>query len=275
MDAITQETFEDSMYYGDEYDDPLPENMFSVDITDYRDTLWFDDATEDVRTGTTSPQTFSSHAAEALTKMWVLKITHGTSSTDHVSAASVNGIAMTRRQRNTDTAGEPGATEIWTLDANNIGASTMPTGVQTVSYTPGATTDDIHAVIETYASAFPLEVSDTDGITDGDPTDPSVTLNNTTPARKALSSGSLYGGGVAPSAFVPHSTHRTTHDHDLGAFYSEAFVLECPTKATTIACGGVAATDDVALSAILITPIVKSAPYIPQQGPTYPALLHY
>jgi hypothetical protein len=54
----------------------------------------FNAATENVRTGTTSPQTFS-HAGAATIKGVAVLIVHGASSTDHISAVSYGGIALT------------------------------------------------------------------------------------------------------------------------------------------------------------------------------------
>src|SRR5574343_758666 len=135
-------------------------------------------ATEHVRSDTTSPQTFSHAAAASGVKGVVVAIVHGTSSTDHVSAVSYGGVALTRVVRATDTATEPGAAELWFKGTGLSGVQ----GTQTVSYTPGTTTDDIHAVCITLTGSADLIVVDSDSInttiTTG-PADPSVTLQYT------------------------------------------------------------------------------------------------
>jgi hypothetical protein len=209
-------------------------------------TVSVDAATENVRTGTTSPQTFSHAGAASGVKGVVLAIVHGTSSTDHVTAASYGGVPLVRKQRNVDTATEPGAAELWFLGAG------VPQGTQTVSYTPGSTTDDIHAVAITLLGSDDLEVVDQDGI-DNNVADPSVTLQYS--GRTCMAFGALYGGGAAPSSFTPNANCATVHDHDLGAFYSEIIRQTTPGSAD-FTIGGTAATDDVAFSAIAVSEVV-------------------
>ena len=126
-------------------------------------TITVDLATEAIRTGTTSPDT-ASHAGHAsLVKGVIMALIHGTSSTDHVSAASYGGVAMSRLQRNVDTVTEAGAAEWWGLFASPT--QTIPQGTQTRSYTPGATTDDILCVTITLLAATRyLQISDKGGI---------------------------------------------------------------------------------------------------------------
>lgn len=204
----------------------------------------FDAATEDVRTGTTSPQTFS-HTGRAEgsggVQGVVLAIVHGVSSTDHVSAASYGGVAMSRVQRNTDTANEPGAAELWFIGAGLSGKG----GAQTVSYTPGATTDDIHAVVATLTANGNVELVDNDGV-NNNVANPSVTLQYG--GRTCIAFGALYGGGADGSAFAPNANCTTIHDHDLGAFYSEVIRQTTP-GSSDFAIGGTSGTDDVAFAA--------------------------
>lgn len=208
-------------------------------------TVTVDAATENVRTDTTSPQTFSHAGAASGVKGVLLAIVHGTSATDHVSAASYGGVAMARRQRNTDTANEPGAAEWWFLGAS------VPQGTQTVSYTPGATTDDIHAVCITLLGAANLTVVDTDGVNDN-VANPSVTLQYG--GKTSMAFGALYGGGVDGSAFTPNANCTTIHDHDLGAFYSE-IIRQTTAGSADFAVGGTSGTDDVAFAAIAVTDV--------------------
>ena len=203
----------------------------------------FDAATEHVRIDTTSPQTFSHTGAASGVKGVAVCIVHGTSSTDHVSACSYGGVALTRIQRNVDTATEPGAAEIWFLGTGVL------QGAQTVSYTPGATTDDIHATAITLTGAIDLEVVDQDGISENAP-NPSVTLQYG--GKTCISVAALYGGGAAPTSFTENANCTRVHDHDLGAFYSVVTRQTTPGTAD-FAIGGTASADDVAYSAIAVS----------------------
>jgi len=208
-------------------------------------TITVDAATEHVRTDTTSPQTFSHVGAASGVKGVVLAICHGVSSTDHVSAASYGGTNLTRIQRNTDTAGEPGAAELWFLGAS------VPQGTQTVSYTPGSTTDDIQAVAITLLGAADLEVIDQDGISEN-ATDPSVTLQYG--GRSAMAFAAAYSGLGAPANWTPNANCTGVHDHDFGVFISK--VIRQTTAGTAdFAIGGTAALDDVAFAAIAVSEV--------------------
>lgn len=204
-------------------------------------------ATENVRTGTTSPQTFSHAGASSGVKGVVLAIVHGVSSTDHVSAASYGGVAMTRAQRNVDTATEPGAAELWFLGAS------VPQGTQTVSYTPGSTTDDIHAVAITLLGADDLEVVAQNGISEN-VANPSVTLAYG--GRTCMAFAALYGGGAAPSSFAENANCTRVHDHDLGAFYS-VVCRQTTAGSSDFAIGGTASSDDVAFAAIAVSEVAN------------------
>lgn len=221
----------------------------------YVSNILFDTYTENVRTGTTSPQTFThTPLASSGIKAVLLAITHGTSSTDHVSAASYGGTAMSRVQRNTDTATEPGATEWWFLGGRGV---SIPQGAQTVSYTPGATTDDIQAVCVTLVADQDLEVIDTDGI-NNNVANPSVTLN--CGGREMFCVASLYGGGAAPSSFVMNNNCQDLPSEDLGAFYASV-IRSGVSQIADFAIGGVSASDDVAFSAVAVACVnVGAAP---------------
>lgn len=210
------------------------------------------------RTGTTSPQTGTHNGAASGVKGVVIKIMHGTSATDHVGAGPVTygGVALTRKQRNTDTATEPGAAEIWFL------GSGVPQGSQTWSVTCGTTTDDIFFVIETYIGARDMEVIDTDGVSEN-AANPSVTLQST--GREIYCTAALYGGGAAPTDFVPNSNCFTTASVDHGAFYSHALAANQTTTAD-FAIGGTAVSDDVAYSAIAIAQVPASPAWIPSRA---------
>jgi hypothetical protein len=207
-----------------------------------------DTAIESVRTGTTTPHTYSHGGAASGVKGVVVAIVHGTSSTDHISAVSYGGSALTRIQRNTDTATEPGAAELWFLGAS------VPQGTQTVSATCGTTTDDIHFVSITLLAADDTEVIDFDGVSEN-VANPSVTLQYA--GRSAMAFAALYGGGADGGSFTPNANCTTVHDHDLGAFYSE--VIRQTTAGTAdFAIGGTSSSDDVAFAAMAVAEVVGS-----------------
>lgn len=210
-------------------------------------------ATENVRTLTTSPQTFSHAGAASGVKGVVLALVHGTSSTDHVTAASYGGVALTRIQRNTDTATEPGAAELWFLGTG------VPQGTQNASYTPGSTTDDFHAVCITLLGAADLEVVTQGGI-DNNVANPSVTLAYG--GRTCMSFAALYGGGAAPTSFTPNANCTTIHDHDLGAFYS-GVIRQTTAGSANFDIGGTSATDDVAFAAIAVSEVQNNVVVTP------------
>lgn len=208
----------------------------------------FDAASESVRTLTTSPWTFT-HTGRLDVSGGVQGVLvaciHGTSSTDHVSAVSYGGVALTRVQRNTDTATEPGAAEWWFVGSGLSGKG----GLQTVSVTCGATTDDFHFVVITLTGLSNLRILDNDGVSEN-AANPSVTLQSS--GRVMLSFGALYGGGAAPSSFTPNAFCETIHDHDLGAFYSEV-IMQSVVSNGDFDIGGTASSDDVAYAAVAVT----------------------
>ena len=206
----------------------------------------FDTATEAVRTDTSDPFTFN-HTPVGTPRAVIVTAVHGTSSTDHIVGITYGGVAMTRKQRNTDTATEPGASEIWFLGA------AIPTGTQTISVDLAtATTDDFHFVCITLTAALNCVVVAQNGINDN-VADPSVTLLYN--ARTCIAIAALYGGGAAPTAFTPNANCTTVHDHDLGAFYSEVIRQTTP-GSVDFAIGGTSANDDVAYSAIAVSEAV-------------------
>ena len=226
-------------------------------------TITIDVGTENIRTDTTSPQTFSHAGAASGIKAVTLAIVHGTSATDHVSAASYGGAALTRIVRATDTATEAGAAEIWFL------GSSVPQGTQTASYTPGATTDDIHAVCSTWLGAADIEIIDFDSISEN-VANPSVTLQYG--GRSAMAFAALYGGGTGPAAFTANANCTAGLGEDLGAFYSQ--VMRQTTAGTAdFAIGGTAATDDVAFVAIAMSEVLVATKSLLFRCPNMGALL--
>lgn len=212
-------------------------------------TITRDVTTEDTRTGTDSPHTFNHAAASSGVKGVVLCLTHGTSSTDHVTAASYGGVAMIRYSRATDTVTEPGAAEIWFVGAN------IPQGTQTVSYTCGATTDDIHAACITLLAADDTEVIFR-GEVNEDATNPSVTTF--VRGRSAMAFAAFYSGLATPASLTAGTNcTKLTSAGLTGTFSSAAF---CQTTASTsnFAMATTAASDDVAYATVAVAEVSSS-----------------
>lgn len=208
-------------------------------------TVTVDVATENIRTGTTSPQTFSHAGAASGIKGVILCLMHGTSGTDHVSAASYGGTAMTRLQRNACSSAEPGAAEIWFLGAS------VPQGTQTVSYTPGATTDDIHAVAITLRAATDLSVLAVGGIgTSSVSANPSVALGYRSHSCMAFAAG--YSGLTLQSSVTAGTNCTKVGTGELtGVFCS--YVIQQTTGGTSdFTVAATASSDDVAFAAAAV-----------------------
>lgn len=236
---------------------------FTADTVGSPGPVALDASTESVRTGTQDPYTFNhTGRAEANGGIQGVIVTaiHGTSSTDHVSTVTYGGVSMSRVIRATDTVTEPGAAEIWFLGTGLSGKG----GTQTISADlTSATTDDIEfcAITLVTNDGSDIEVIDSDSISEN-ATNPSVTLQYG--GRYAISIGALYGGGAAPSSFVPNGNCTEVTSEDLGAFY--AFVLRQTTPGTSdFAIGGTAATDDVAYVAAAFAKVIPSGFSYPLQ----------
>ena len=200
------------------------------------------------RTGTTNPQTWT-HTPAAGTRApsgIVVTVVHGGTSTDHVTGITYGGVAMARAVTAADTATEAGRADIWWLGKN------IPTGAVTISAAlSSATADDIHFVSNSIYTddGSDIRLIDTDTI-QVDTANPSVTMN--TGGRASFAIAALYGGGSAPSAFVPNANCLPSISWDLGNFYSFIFRQARANTADT-AIGGTAAIDDVALAVASFT----------------------
>lgn len=223
---------------------------FAIRTEDGTYSMMVPDALSEIeRTDTSSPMTISHPGAAEKVRGVVVAIAHGTSATDHISAVTYGGVSLTRKQRNTDSTTEPGASELWFL---GIG---VPQGSQTVNITCGATTDDIHAVIETICSDYDLEVIDVDGI-DNNAANPSVTLQAA--GREIFCYAALYSGlAGAATDVVPNSNCMELPDDDFGAFFSQP-LRQGHSAVGDFAIGCTSATDDVAFSAMAISPILEN-----------------
>jgi hypothetical protein len=208
-------------------------------------------AVEFERTLTTDPQTWSHNVGTSSPKGVIVAVVHGTSSTDHVLTVTYGGVSLTRIQRNTDTATEPGAAELWFL------GSGVPTGTQTVSADlASATTDDIHFVSITLDAADDLEVVSKGGINEN-AANPSVTLAYA--GRTCMSFAAFYGGGASPAAFTENANCTRVADFAIAAFYS-VVLRQTTAGSTDFAIGGTASSDDVAFAAIAVSEVQKITP---------------
>jgi hypothetical protein len=215
-------------------------------------TITVDLATEDLRTGTTNPQTWSHGGASSGVKGVVIAILHGSSSTDHVTATAgsvtYGGSNLTRIVRATDTAGEAGAAELWFL------GSSVPQGTQTVSYANGGSTDDFHAVCITLLGDSNLEIIDFDSVSENT-TNPQVTLQySAKTGTSAMAFGALYSGATLPSSLGSITNCVSIHDAVVTA--SSCTEVQRQTTAQTgtgdFTIGFTVGTDDVAYVAMVV-----------------------
>lgn len=211
-----------------------------------------DTPTEHLRTGTTSPQTFShTNASASRVRGVLLALMHGTSATDHVSAASYGGVAMSRVNRTTDTGGEPGAAEWWFVGTGLSGVQ----GTQVVSYTPGSTTDDIHAVVITLTADYDLVVLDSDQVSadssGGTLDDPSRTLQYG--SRLGLSFGALYSGQTAYTSTTAGTGCTAISTSELAGNFSSRVIRQTEPGTSDFTITAVTAgADDAAYVAVTI-----------------------
>ena len=233
-------------------------------------TITVDLATEAIRTGTGSPDTASHGGHASLVKGVVMALIHGTSSTDHVSAASYGGVAMTRFPRATDTATEPGAAELWFLGASPT--QTVPQGTQTRSYTPGATTDDILCVTITLLADTPyLQVASVGTISDTNAANPSVAL--ITGGWSGMAFAAQYSGLTDLTAPVTAGTNCTNVSTlDLVGNFTGRVIRQTTGGTANFTIAMTSAADDLAFAAMMVveyleTPIVVMAPHIPRHWP--------
>jgi hypothetical protein len=230
-------------------------------------TITVDLVTEAIRTGTTSPDTASHGGHASLVKGVVMALIHGASSTDHVSAASYGGVAMSRIQRNVDTATEAGAAELWFLGATPFGPA-IPQGTQTRSYTPGATTDDILCVTITLLADTPyLQIASKGGI-DENATNPSVAL--ITGGWSGMAFAAQYSGLTDLTAPVTAGTNCTNVSTlDLVGNFTGRVIRQTTGGTADFTIAMTSAADDVAYSAMMVVeyrplPSLVMGPVVPQ-----------
>ena len=196
---------------------------------------------ESQRTGTTNPHTWTHTPLAGTTPNGiVVTVVHGTSATDHVTAMTYGGVAMTKIVSAIHNTGEPGMSQIWFL------GSGIPAGPQTISATlASATGDDIHFVSNALYNDENknMEAIDNDNIT-GIIANPTRTLQYG--GKKAMAVGAFYGGANSP-AFTPNANCTSSVTWDMGNFYSVIF-RQTKSGTADFVIGGTVASDDVALA---------------------------
>jgi hypothetical protein len=202
----------------------------------------FDAAAEAVRTDTSSPFGWT-HTPSGTPQCIIVFAVHGTSSTDHITAMTYNGLTMSRRVTAADTAGEPGRTDCWILSTAYANGSTIPTGAQTVSATCGSTTDDIWFVSLSFTGNGPVTFFESLNVSTTDGTDPSQSFD---PKNRAttLALAGAYSGHDAPATLVLRSGNTLVHDHDFGTFSGSCARQTTPSATGTFIVGWTAASED-------------------------------
>ncbi len=213
-------------------------------------TVFYDVGTEVHRSTSAATVTFT-HTATAANVMGVaVAFVKGGATQPTITAVSYGGVALVQIARATDTAGEQGAAEWWSVTA----PTAMPQGAQTVAYNTTTIASNVHVVVTTFTGAHPIRAVGS-GTKSGSTASFSVSLTTGYMAGYAL--GAFYGGGAEP-ATMSYSVDRTLiHDWDMGAFYSEVFRSTNAFAAGSgplVGFGGDAfATDDVAFAAIYLS----------------------
>lgn len=208
-------------------------------------TITVDTFTEpNIRTDTTSPQQFSHAGAVSGVQGVVVAIMHGATAADHITAVSYGGVALTRIQRNVDAGGELGAAELW------FRGNGLPAGTQTVSYTCGATTDDIHAVCTTLLSPVPtLRVNSNAGI-NNNIANPSVAL--TTSGWSGMAFAAMYSG-LSTVGLVTAGVDCTAYSTlDLAGLFTSRVIRQTTGGTGNFTIAAISASDDVAFAAMMV-----------------------
>lgn len=209
-------------------------------------------ATEEIRTGTTDPHTWS-HAG-GTPKGIVLAAVHGVAAAQLVTGAVTYGaVAMQQIEYGFDQAVEPGAVTMWFL------GSGIPTGTQTVSadLSSGSTTDIAFFLWELSGGGDTC-VIDFEHIID-DAANPTA-LMRASGANK-ISLCAMYGGGSAPTGTLA-TGNTASQDHDLGNFYAQA-CHETTVDALDHTIGwSTLGTDDLAFVALAVAEVADAPGHV-------------
>lgn len=204
--------------------------------------------TENIRTGTGSPTTFSHAGAASGVKGVLVALVNNGSATDSVTAVSYGGVALTRLVRATDDAGEAGSAQWWFL------GSGVPQGTQTVSYTTGAVGDDFQAVCITLTGSGDLACIQAKG-TGNNIANPSETL--AVQGRTSMGFCAYFSGLSATTNITDGSGITRLQDHDFGQQVA-VVARQTTASASDFTFSFTAAADDVAMATVAITDALVS-----------------
>ena len=228
-------------------------------------TITVDATNEAIRTGTGSPTTLSVTGHASLIKGAALFLIHGTSSTDHISAASWGGTAMSRIVRATDTATEQGAAEIWWLGA--MPGVSIPQGTQNFSYTSGATTDDIHALGMTFlADTLYLQIASFGSVNEN-AANPSVAL--ITGGWSGMAVAAMYSGLTDIASVTAGASCTAVGSAELAGNFTSRIIRQTTGGTANFTIAATSASDDVGFAAMMIVEYTPLAPII--MAPPLPA----
>jgi len=221
---------------------------------------------ESLRTGTTDPMTWSHDQGTTAPKGVLVGFIHGTSATDHVSSVTYGGFALTRYQRNVDTATEPGACEWWFRGEN------IPTGTQTVSADlASGTTDDILGISITLNGPRDLEIIDTDGISDTNAANPTVTLQYG--GREAMAFAAHYSGLTAHTSLAAGANCEKISTAEITGNFTGASFRQTTAGTVVFAIAVTSGADDLAYSAVAISPKPARVPQVNIQAVQHAAYM--
>lgn len=210
-------------------------------------TITVDLATEAIRTGTGSPTTGSHAGAASGVKGVVIALMHGTSDTDHITAVSYGGVALTKQRRDTDPDTEAGAAELWFCGQG------CPQGTQTWSYTSGATTDDIDCRVVTLLAATDLVIADTDGLSNTEGANPSLLM--TSFGRNCMAFAAQYSGLTAETSLTAGASCTKVGSGELTGNFCSGMVRQTTSGTGNFTIAMTSAADDLAFSAILVSEV--------------------
>lgn len=205
--------------------------------------------TENLRTGTTDPWTWSSFNA-ASPQGAVVAIAHGTESTDLVVSVTYGGVTMQRIQTNVDTATEAGRSYLYFLGAG------LTAGVQTISVDlASATTTDLFGLCWVLDGAADLSVADQDGRDNNAGADPTeLTLQYG--GKTCMAFAVCYSGVTANTTLTVNGNMTKDSTTDLAGNFTCGVGRQTTAGSSDFAIGfGGVGTDDLALSVVAITEV--------------------
>jgi len=173
-------------------------------------TIAYVSSLESIRTLTTDPYTFD-FTPVGIPQAIVLTVASNGSSTQHGSACTYGGVALTKVNGvGQADASHPGSTEVWLL------GSSVPTGMQTLSYDlSSATDDDQQFVIYELSAAGNVEAVDSEVASSVDSFDPTLTMQYA--GRRAISIGCVQYGKPDVTDLVDNANMSEAATHDFAS----------------------------------------------------------